>query len=83
MPVATKKKNNNKKRRETLFEVERQMENMIEEAVKGVQPALTKYTGYVFTDGEHESLFEFFYKLFAKYRPTIKERILRERKNDS
>jgi hypothetical protein len=55
-------------------EVERVIEQMVWDAAKGVQDALKKHTGYLFTDGEGETTCEFLYGLFAKYRADLKAR---------
>jgi hypothetical protein len=55
-------------------EVERVMEQMVWDASKGVQEALQKHTGFLFTDGEGEATAEFLYGLFAKYRAVLKMR---------
>jgi hypothetical protein len=59
-------------------QVEVVIEQMVWDASKGVQAALQKHTGFLFTDGEGEATAEFLYGLFAKYRAVLKVRFKRE-----
>jgi hypothetical protein len=47
---------------------ERRLENMVDDAAKGIFDALKTHTGFVAGDGERERACEFLYDLFGRYR---------------